>query len=181
MLDLKSDSSVLSDFPMDRYACQIDDQFSKHEITNDHIGNCIFLADHYQYDLNPVLSPSFDHYFEERTVTTDDQNLITIEQEGSQFSNKEIVMDKQLIVVDHYVVDFAFKDPVVVYMESYVLDFLKISNFINSPVLRGECDSRKNFLSMLSFFCYFLLSNILDEIISVIKMLEWLLWKSTFT
>jgi len=179
--DLKSDSSVLSDFPMDRYACQIDDQFSKHEITNDHIGNFIFLADHYQCDLNPVLSPYFDHYFEERTITTDDQNLIIKEKEGSQFLNKEIVMDMQLIVVDQYVADFSFKDPVAAYMESYVSDLMKISDFSNSPVLRGECDSRKKFLSMLSFFYYFLLSSVLDEIISVIKMLEWLLWKSTFT
>ena len=52
---------------MDRYACQVDDQFSdlcELEVTDDHIDNCIFLVDHYQYDLNLVLSSFVDHYFE---------------------------------------------------------------------------------------------------------------------
>ena len=76
---------------MDRYACQVDDQFSdlcEHEVSDDHIDNCIFLPDHYQYDLNPVLSSFVDHYFEEKIVNIDDQNLITRKLEGYQFQTK---------------------------------------------------------------------------------------------
>ena len=85
MSDLKSVSSVSSDFPMDKYACQVDDQFldlCEHEVTDDHIDNCIFIIDHYQYDLNLVLSSFVYHYSEEKIVNIDDQNLITRKLEG---------------------------------------------------------------------------------------------------
>jgi len=54
----------------------------------------MFLYDHNQYALTLVLSSYYDHYSEERVVATNDQNLITRELEGYQFSSKEVVMDE---------------------------------------------------------------------------------------
>jgi hypothetical protein len=72
-------------------------------------------------------------------------------------------------------------DPIAIYMESYVSDFLKISNCIISPILMGEYGFLKEFMSLLLYFYYYSLISDIDEIISVIKLLEWLLWKSSFT
>jgi hypothetical protein len=37
----------------------------------------MFLVDHNPYDVNPVLSLSYEHHSEEMIVATDDQDLIT--------------------------------------------------------------------------------------------------------
>jgi hypothetical protein len=182
MSDLESDSSVFADFSMDRYACQVDDQFSnhfEHEVTDDCIDNYMFLVDHNQYVLNIVLSLSYDHYSEEGVVATDDQDLITRELEGYQFSSKEAFMDE--VFMDQYVSDLGFKDPFAALMESYISDHLKISDFIYSSTLPGEYCFLKDFLSLLLYFSYYLLISDRDKIISVLKLLEWLLWKSSFT
>jgi hypothetical protein len=72
-------------------------------------------------------------------------------------------------------------DPIAIYMESYVSYFLKISNCIISPILMGEYGFMKEFMSLLLYFYYYSLISDIDEIILVIKLLEWLLWKSSFT
>jgi hypothetical protein len=77
MSDWESDSPVFADVSMDRYACQFHEQFSNNfedEIVDDCIDNYMFLVDHNQYDLNPVLSLSYEHHFEEMIVATDDQD-----------------------------------------------------------------------------------------------------------
>jgi hypothetical protein len=45
----------------------------------------------------------------------------------------------------------------------------------------GEYDSLKEFLSLLLYFFYYLLINGIYGIISILKLLEWLLWKFAFT
>jgi hypothetical protein len=150
----ESDSPVFADVSMDRYAWQVDNQFSNlfdHEVTDDCIGNYMFLVDNDQYDLNLVLSSSCDHDFEERVVATDDQDLITRGLEGYQFSSKEAVMDEQLFSMDQYVSDLGFKDPVAALMESYISNHLIISYFL-SPTFTGEYGFLKIFLSWLDMF-----------------------------
>ena len=61
-------------------------------VTNDCIGNYMFLADQNSYDIKPILSSSFVHLFEEEVTMIDDQYLITRKQEGHQFSNRGTVM-----------------------------------------------------------------------------------------
>jgi hypothetical protein len=90
-------------------------------------------------------------------------------------------MDEKLFSVDQYVSNLGFKDPVATLMESYVPDYLKISDFFNSLTLPGEYCFLKDFLSLLICFRYFLLISDRDKIISVLKLLEWLLWKFGFT
>jgi hypothetical protein len=122
MSDWESDSPVFADVPMDRYAWQVDDQFSNHfdhEVTDDCLGNYMFLVDNDQYDLNPVLSSSCDHDFEERVVATNDQDLITRELESHLFARREAFMDEAFI--DQYFSDLGFKDPVAALMESYMV------------------------------------------------------------
>jgi hypothetical protein len=85
MSDWESNTLVFADVPMDMYAWQVDDQFSNHfdhEVTDDCIGNFMFLVDHNPYDVNPILSLSYEHHSEEMIVTTDDQDLITRELQG---------------------------------------------------------------------------------------------------
>jgi hypothetical protein len=51
---------------MDRYACQFHEQFSNNfedEIVDDCIDNYMFLVDHNPYDVNPVLSLSYEHHY----------------------------------------------------------------------------------------------------------------------
>ena len=120
--DLDYNSSVLADVSMDRYAWKVDDQFSNHfdhEVIDDCIGNYMFLANKYQYALNHVLSSSCDHHSEEKSVATDDQNLITRRLEGYQFSSKDVVMDEQWFFVDHHIFYLGFKDPFATLLGSY--------------------------------------------------------------
>jgi hypothetical protein len=111
----------------------------------------------------------------------DDQDLITIELEGHQFSNKEAVMVEQVFSMDQHVYDLGFKDPVATFMESYISENLKFSYFLSSQMFPGGYGFLNEFLSLLLHFRHHLLIGGMDEIISVLKLLGWLLWKSTFT
>ena len=73
------------------------------------------------------------------------------------------------------------KDLVAAFMESYISDNLKISDFLSFPVFLGMFGFLKNFLSLLLHVKHHLLISDKDEISSVFKLLGWLLWKSTFT
>jgi hypothetical protein len=79
------------------------------------------------------------------------------------------------------VFDLGFRDPVVSLMELYILDPLKISDFVYSSVFTSEYSFLKVYLSLLISFSYFLLSNDRDKVISVLRLLQWLLWKFVYT
>ena len=167
------------DVSMDMYAWHVDNQVSKHfdhEVTDDCIGNYMFLAEHNQYPLNHVLSSSCDRDFEERVGSTDDQDLITRELESHLFASKDAFMDEQLFYIDQP----GFKDPVAALMESYNLDHLKISDF-TSPTLLGEYGFSKDSLSLILYLSYYQMISDRDKVISVLKLLEWVLWKFSFT
>jgi hypothetical protein len=66
-------------------------------------------------------------------------------------------------------------------MESYIPENLKISDFLNSLAFLGEYSFLNELLSLLLYFRRQRLIRDRDKIISVLKLLEWLLWKSTFT
>jgi hypothetical protein len=182
--DSDQNSSVLEDVSMDRYAWKVDDQFSNHfdhEVIDDCIGNYMFLADNDQYDLNHVLSSSCDHHFEEKVVATNDQNLITRRLEGYQFSSKDVVMDEQFFSIDQDIFYLGLKDPFAALLGSYFSSYQNISYYIYSPSLTGEFCFLKGFLLLLLYFRHYLLISGMDKIISVLKLLEWLIWKSAFT
>jgi hypothetical protein len=170
---------------MDRDACHAYDQFSKHVehiIIDDCIDDYMFLNDHYQCDLKPFVPLSCDHHAgNEETAIVDDQELISKEKEGYLFASREAFMDEQLFSVDQHASDIGFKDPFAALLESYVSNFLKISNFIISLIPMGEYGFLKELMSLLLYLCYYSLISDIDEIILVIKLLEWLLWKSVFT
>jgi hypothetical protein len=107
--------------------------------------------------------------------------LLTREQEGYLFASREAFMDEELFFVDQHASDFGFKDLFAALLESYVSKFLKISYFIISPTFMGESCFMKDSISLLLYLCHYLLINGMDDIISVNKLLEWLLWKSDFT
>jgi hypothetical protein len=78
---LESNSSTFTYFSMDKDACLVYDQFSKHVehmITDDCIDSYMFLANrNYQCDLNPFVPLSCDHHDENKeTIIVDDHNLI---------------------------------------------------------------------------------------------------------
>jgi hypothetical protein len=64
--------------------------------------------------------------------------LVSREQEGHLFASRKEFMNEQLFSVDQHASNLVFKDPFAALLESYVSDFLKISNCIISPILMGE-------------------------------------------
>jgi hypothetical protein len=137
-LDLELNSSVFSDFSMDRDTYHAYDQFLnhfEHAVTDDYIDNFIFLVDLNQNTLNPAIQLSYNQYSENETVTLGGQELLTEEQEGYLFSSKGECMYEQLSFLNQHDSDLGFEDPVVALLESYFSDSLKISDFIISPHL----------------------------------------------
>jgi hypothetical protein len=179
--DCESDSSTLAEHSRDRYSCKIYDQFTKHVepmITNDCIDNYIFRVDHNLCHSNTALSSHSEYYSEEEVIVFDDHKVITKEQKGNQSSNREAVIEMQLFPEDQEVSDFSFKDPVAAFIESYISESLKISNFFSLHMFLGEFGFVNDFLSLLLHFKHQLLISVNDENISVLKLLGWLLWKS---
>ena len=81
---------------MDRYAYQVCNQFSNHvdyTIADDCLDNYTFLDDHNQCVSNTALSLSYDHFYEEKFIVIDAQDLITREIEGYQFSSRKEFID----------------------------------------------------------------------------------------
>ena len=82
---------VFSDFPMDRDMDHTGVHFSnqfEHAVKDDCIDNYIFLVDHNHNFLAPTIQLSCDHYYEEETVTLDDQELISKEHAAHIFISK---------------------------------------------------------------------------------------------
>ena len=69
-------------------------------ITEDCIGNYMFLTDPYSYDFSTVLSSSSEHFSEEKVVMIDDQNLSSRKKEGCQSSSRGTVMVEQEAAID---------------------------------------------------------------------------------
>jgi hypothetical protein len=186
-----SDFSVFAECSRDRYACEAYDQCVNQEepmMTNDFIGNYMFLTDPFSYDFNIVLSSSFENFSEEEVVMIDDQNLRSREQEGDQFSSKgttmvekEVAIDVQLFFKEQHVTYPPFKDPVAAFMELYFSENLKISDFLCLPLFMSKYGFMNKFLSLLLHLKHHLLISEKDKIISVLNLLGWLLWKSSFT
>ena len=86
-------------------------------ITDDYIGNYMFLADPNPFDVNHVSLSSCEHYYDEEIVVFDDHKLISREPESDQSSSRGTVMAEQEFFVDQHVFDLLFKDPMVSFME----------------------------------------------------------------
>jgi hypothetical protein len=181
---LNLNSSTFAKYSDDRYESEFYDQFANKVepmVTVDCIGNYMFLDDHNPCHLNTALSSS-EHYSEERQVAIfDDHKLLSRELGIHQSSSKKVVMVERVFSLDQHVYELGFKDPVATFMESYISENLKFSDFLNSQMFPGEYGFLNKFLSLLLYFKHHLLINEKDEIISVLKLLGWLLWKSSFT
>ena len=159
------------------------DQFPnhfEHAIIDDCIDNYIFLVDHSQNALSPM-QLSHDHFYEDEIIIPDYKELILKGQTTHFFFSKRESMHRQLSFQNQHVSEHGYEDPIAILLESYLSDSLKILDFIISLTLLGEYDFLKEFISLLVYFCYSLLISDKDEIISVIKLHEWLLWKFAFT
>ena len=76
---------------------------------------------------------------------------------------------------------FQFHDPLNEYIELHFSNTLEHAKLIFLSACPGEYGFLNEFLSLLLHFKHHLLINGIDEIISVLKLLEWLLWKFSFT
>ena len=94
---------------------------------------------------------------------------------------REAAIDVQLFLEDQHVSDLCFKDSVAAFNESYISKNTKISDFLNLSIVLGKCDFLNKLLSLWLYFKLHRLISDEDEIISVFKLLGWLLWKSSFT
>jgi hypothetical protein len=97
------------------------------------------------------------------------------------FCNKGKNMHDWTFSLNQYNCDSSFKDPMAVLLKSYLLDSLKISDFIMSLIFRDEYDLLKKSLWLLFWFHNYMQISSINEVHLVIKLLRWLLWKSTFT
>jgi hypothetical protein len=111
----------------------------------DCIDNYMFLADHSCDALNPVVPLSYDHSYEGETAIVGDQELVSKEQGGHLFASREAFTEEQPGPLKQPEFCHVIHDPVAIYMESYVSDFLKFSNGIISPILTGEYGFMKYF------------------------------------
>jgi hypothetical protein len=182
--DCESNSSSFAEYSRDRYSCKIYDQFTKPVepmITNDCIDNYMFTADHNLCYSNTAQSSSSEYCLEKEVIVFDDYKLITKEQEDNQSSSREAVVQVEFFPEDQQVFEFSFKDPVAAFIESYISENLKVSDFFSLHVFLVEFGCVNNFYSLLLHFKHQVLINRKDEIITVLKLLGWLLWKSAFT
>jgi hypothetical protein len=189
--DSSQSFSIFVECSRNMYESECYDQFANQDepmVTNDCISNYIFSTDLYSYDLDIVSSSCSDHFSEEKVIMINDHKLISRELEGDQSSSKgtvtaerEAAIDVQFFPEDQYVSDLCFQDPVAAFMESYISGNLKISDFFSSLMFTGEYSFLNEFYSLLLHFQHQLLSSDRDKVSSVLKLLGWLLWKSTFT
>jgi hypothetical protein len=150
--------------------------------TEDCIRDYMFLADLSSCDENPIWLSSCEHYSDEEIVVFDDYELVSREPEDDLSSFREIVMVEQVFSIEEQHVSYLlFKDPVAAFMDSYFSKNQKISDFLSLPLFMGKYGFMNEFLSLLLHVKIHLLINDKDEIISVLKFLGWLLWKSLFT
>jgi hypothetical protein len=87
----------------------------------------------------------------------DDQSLIKRKQEKINHSSREATIDVQLFPEDQYVSDLYFKDSVATFIESYISENLKVSDFFGLHMFPVEFGFVNDFLSLLLHFKYQLL------------------------
>jgi hypothetical protein len=90
-------------------------------------------------------------------------------------------MEGQSFFMNQNAFDLDFRDPMVDLIELLISDPMKVPYFIHSSIYTSEYDFLKAYLLLLICFSYFLLSSDRNKVITVLKLLRWLLWKSTFT
>ena len=141
-------------------------------ITYDCIGNYIFLAHHNLCHSNTALSLSSEHYSEEEVIVFDDHKLITKEQESHQSSGRKAVIEVQIFHEDQQISDISFKYPVAAYIESYISENMKNSDFLNLSVFPNDFGFVNNFLSLLLHFKHQVFISDIDKVSSIFKLLE---------
>jgi hypothetical protein len=148
----------------------------------DCIRDYMFFADPFSCDGNHVLLSSCENYSDKEIVVFDDHELISREPEDYSSSVREIIMAEQVSAIDGQHDSYLLLEyPVAAFMDLYFSEKLKISDFLSLPLFMGEYGFLDELLSLLFHVQLHLLINDKDEIISVLKLLGWLLWKSAFT
>ena len=125
----ESDSLVYAEYSRHRYTCEVYDQFVNQEdpmISDDCIGNYMFLVYSNPYDVNLVSLSYCEHYSDEEIVVFDDHKLISKGQEDDQSSwrgtvmaEQEAAIDVQLFPEEQHVSYLLFKNLVASFMELY--------------------------------------------------------------
>jgi hypothetical protein len=98
-----------------------------------------------------------------------------IKQTVSNFETMKVTFHK---LIRHC---FQFHDPVNEYIELHFSNSLEHVELIFLSACPGEYGFLNEFLSLLLHFKHQLLISDREEVSSILKLLEWLLWKATFT
>jgi hypothetical protein len=106
--------------------------------------------------------------------------LLLKEKGGHIFLNKGEFMQWKSSHPDQHICYLGFEDPIALMLESYFLNSLKISYFIISLEFEGDYGFPKN-LWLLLYLCYYPLISCRHVILSIVKLLSWLVWKFYFT
>jgi hypothetical protein len=146
-------------------------------MTDDCIGNYMFLTNPCSYDFNTVLSSSSEKFSEEELVMIYDQNLRSREQEGDHFSSKGIAMAEQEAAIDVHLFSeeqhatyLPFKDPVASFMDVYFSKDLKISDFLSLSLFVGKYSFMNEFYSPFLHFKHQLWSSDRDKVPSFLML-----------
>jgi hypothetical protein len=145
---LESVPSLFADFSRGRNAYPSDDQFPDHfelGTVADCINSCMLLTDYSHHDLNLVSTLAGDYFSGGRAAAADDQELFSDEEEGHSFMSREVSAEEHPGVLKKLGFCYISHDPVAIYMESYISEFLKCSYSISPPILTSEYFVMKDF------------------------------------
>ena len=157
-------------------------------VTNDYIDNYMFISDHMFCYSNHALSSSPECCSEEEAIVFNDHKESIKESENHKSFSKGKIMvghepaiNIQFLPKIQHVSEMCIKDPVAAFIESYVSRKMEFLDFLNLLVFPEDFGVVNIFLSLLLHFKHQILISKDDEIISVLKLLGWLLWKFSFT
>ena len=157
-------------------------------VTNDYTVNYMFISDHTFCYSNHALSSSPERCSEEEAIVFNDHKESIKESENHKSFSKGIVMVRhepainiQFLPEVQHVLEMCLKYEVAAFIESYVSGKMVFSNFLNLSVFPEDFGVVNNFLSLLLHFKHQILISKDDEIILVLKLIGWVLWKFSFT
>ena len=99
---------------------------------------------------------------------------------GTVMVGHEHAINIQFLPEVQHVSEMCPKDSMVAFIESYVSGKMEFLDFLNLSVFPRDFGVVNNFLSLLLHFKHQILISKDDEIILVLKLIGWLLWKFVF-
>lgn len=99
------------------HACGSFPNHFEHAVTYDCIDNYMFLANHSRNVLIHAMQSSYDHFYEDKILILDDQELISKEQPTQFFFIKMESLPGQLSFLNQHFSNHGYEDPTSILLE----------------------------------------------------------------